>query len=212
MPLLPGKKARTSNCVSAADCGPTTPTLPRGPTTPMSSPASTAASGRSASTCSALRSITPRQFGPLSHQACAVMSSRATPRPRAMSCHVGFIQWAALDQGWSSERQAFAVTAQLHQPHAAFLHHVFAARHAAGLEPGVAAAQRRVAGERQFTTRAEDAHAVVGARGRALGRGWQQEGALRQVGPVGEVLHLRRSRGRCRRARRPAGCRGRAWW
>ena len=38
-PLLPGKKARTSNCVSPAPCAPTTPTLPRGPTTPMSSPA-----------------------------------------------------------------------------------------------------------------------------------------------------------------------------
>ena len=30
-----------------------------------------------------LRSITPRQLGPLSHQAWAVMSARATPRPRA---------------------------------------------------------------------------------------------------------------------------------
>ena len=62
-----------------------------------------------------------------------------------------------------------------------------ASRHAAARQPGVAAAERRMAGERQLAARREDAHAVVG-----LGVGGrQQEGRLRQVGPAREGLHLR---------------------
>src|SRR6185369_9377768 len=60
------------------------------------------------------------------------------------------------------------------------------ARLAAGFQPCVAAAQRRVARETQLAAGREDANAVVGRV--ALRR--QQEGRLRQVGPAREVLHL----------------------
>jgi hypothetical protein len=103
--------------------------------------------------------------------------------------HIRFVQWAAFDQRWRREGQPLAVALDLHQAHTTFLHHVFRLRHAAGFQPRVASAQRGVAGKRKFAPRAENAHAVVGPRSAALGRGRQHKGALRQVGPVREVLH-----------------------
>ena len=81
-----------------------------------------------------------------------------------------------------------------------------ALRHAAALEPGVAAAERRMAGERQLAARREDAHAVVGRRvgGRRAGRssrsGWSSARTPASA----------RRRARRRRARRRAGCRAAA--
>ena len=86
------------------------------------------------------------------------------------------------------EGQAFALAPDRHQARGALLHD--AVRRlglAAGLQPGMAASQRRMAGEGQLAAGREDAHAVVGRR---LG-GRQQEGGLGQVGPLREVLHLR---------------------
>ena len=109
------------------------------------------------------------------------MSSTPRDAGSASMCWYQRSRW-----GRGCKGQAFAVAPELDQPYAAFLHHILALRLAAGLQPGVAAAQRGVAGKGQLAARAEDADLVVstGLRGR------QQEGGLRQVGPVGEVLHL----------------------
>ncbi len=82
---------------------------------------------------------------------------------------------------------AVALDAQSHETGAALLHDLLAAL-ASGLRraPGVAAAERRMAGERQLEHGREDPQPVVG-----LGRaGRQHEGRLRQVGPGGVALHL----------------------
>ena len=52
----------------------------------------------------------------------------------------------------------------------------------------MACAERGMSGEGEFTTRAEDSHAVVGRR--VLRR--EQEGRLGEIRPIGEVLHLLR--------------------
>ncbi len=104
--------------------------------------------------------------------------------------HVVFGERAALDQGRRGKGQALAVLAQRHQAHAAFLHDAARrARLAARGKPGMAGAQRGVASEGQLAPGAEDAHAVVGTGGAALGRGRQHEGGLGEVGPVRELLH-----------------------
>jgi hypothetical protein len=80
-----------------------------------------------------------------------------------------------------------------HETDAAFLHHdAVLPRNAAGRQPGVAAAQRGMAGEGQFAAGREDAHAVVGT---GVG-GRQQERGLRQVRPAREVGHRASSRPR----------------
>ncbi len=81
------------------------------------------------------------------------------------------------------------------------------ARHAAGLEPGVRAAQRRVAGERQLAARREDPQPVVGARvrGRRAAGTWSRRGWSSGRTPPS----ARRSRRR-RRARPRPGCRAAA--
>ena len=79
-------------------------------------------------------------------------------------------------------------------------------RLAAGLQPGVAAAERRVAGEGQLAAGREDAHAVVGASARSAAAGrWSPTGWS-----SARSAASRRRRGRCRRAPRRAGCRSRA--
>ena len=60
-----------------------------------------------------------------------------------------------------------------------------AAGDAAGLEPGVARPERRVAGEGQLPPGREDPHPVVGAGLRRR----EHERRLRQVRPVGDPLH-----------------------
>jgi hypothetical protein len=57
---------------------------------------------------------------------------------------------------------------------------------AAGGKPGVAGAQRRVAGEREFLGGGEDTDAVVGI----LRGGRQHECGFREVGPVRDALHV----------------------
>ena len=86
--------------------------------------------------------------------------------------------------------------AQRHHAHGAFLAHFgHLACRACGLglaavgQPGVAGAQGGVAGKGQLAAGGEDAHAVVGSGGPALGCGRQHEGGFRQVGPAGEALH-----------------------
>ena len=84
------------------------------------------------------------------------------------------------------ERERRAVTPDADETDAALLHDLAGrTRRAAVLEPGVAAAERRMAGERQLAARGEDADAVVG--GRVARR--EQEGRLAQVGPARERLH-----------------------
>jgi hypothetical protein len=56
------------------------------------------------------------------------------------------------------------------------------------LEHRMRAADRRVAGKGQFGARREDAQQVIGARRHRR----QHEGRLRQVGPGGDALHVRR--------------------
>jgi hypothetical protein len=86
------------------------------------------------------------------------------------------------------ERQARSVAPHPHEAHAALLHDLArVARHAAGLQPRVAAAERRVAREGEFAAGREDAHPVVG---RGVG-GRQQEGGLAQIRPARVGLHLR---------------------
>ena len=69
---------------------------------------------------------------------------------------------AAAPQRRRRERQALAVAPDPHQADAALLDDVGAARPAAGGQPRVAAAERRMAGERQLALGREDAHPVVG--------------------------------------------------
>jgi hypothetical protein len=56
----------------------------------------------------------------------------------------------------------------------------------------MAGAQSGVAGKRQFTPRAKNPHSVVSVW---LG-GRQHESGLRQIGPVGEGLHVRSAQAR----------------
>ena len=89
------------------------------------------------------------------------------------------------------EGQACALAPDRHQPHLAFLHDLLRRQGlAAGLQPGVAAAQRGVAGKTHLAAGREDTHPVVGASGAACVCGRQQEGGFRQVGPVRKLQHL----------------------
>jgi hypothetical protein len=105
--------------------------------------------------------------------------------------HLGFLQRPAAAQRRRGEGQPLrprGVAPHPHQAHAALLHDdARRARHAAGFQPGPAAAQRGVTRERQLAAGGEDAHPVVrpGLRGR------QQEGRLRQVGPARQRGHPR---------------------
>jgi hypothetical protein len=93
---------------------------------------------------------------------------------------------AAASQGRCGERQAGAVTAYAHPTHAALLHHVLAAGAAPGAQPGMAAAQRRMARKGQLAARAKNPQLVIGLG--VFGR--QHEGGLGQVRPIREALHL----------------------
>lgn len=73
-----------------------------------------------------------------------------------------------------------------HQPDPALLYDLGAFCRPAGLQPGMTAAQGRMAGERQFAHRGENAHPIIRCR---LAWG-QQEGGFAQVAPTGEGLHL----------------------
>ncbi len=102
------------------------------------------------------------------------------------------------------ERVAGAVAADAHRADLALLDDLARrVRPAAALEPGVAAAERRMAGEGQLAARREDADAVVGAR---VGRR-EQERRLAEVGPARERLHALVVEARRRRGRPRAGCR-----
>ena len=99
--------------------------------------------------------------------------------------------WHAAAQRGCGKGQPRAIAAQRDQAHAAFLHHLpRLLRLAAMGQPGVAAAQRGVAGKGQLTTRREDAQPVVGAQRPRLGTGRQHKGGLGQVGPARKALHL----------------------
>ena len=99
---------------------------------------------------------------------------------------VGFIQRAAFDQRWRGKGNAVTIAAQLHQADATFLNNEFSFGFTTRLEPGVAAAQCGVTGKWQLPAWTEDAHFVVGLW---VFR-WQQKRGLREVGPVGEMLHF----------------------
>ena len=103
--------------------------------------------------------------------------------------HVGDVREQRLfDRTFAQQRRrsecelpAAALDAQPHEAGAALLHDLIAAL--AGRPrrpPGVAAAERRMAGERQLEHGREDPQSVVGLRRRRR----QQEGRLREVGPA----------------------------
>ena len=219
MPLLPGKKARTSNA-HASDgpepaegrTAPTTPTLPRGPTTPTSSPARMARVGAQREH---LGRLAQQHAAPVGAVVAPRMARRCPrvprpgrarsvprrPRPADRTCAAAGRRMRAGPQRRPRRRRGGSSPARRRTP--ARCGRPW--RLAAGLQPGVAAAQRRVAGERQFATRTEDAQLVVGLG--MLGR--QHEGGLRQVGPVGEATASVRCTGRGHRGRRRPGCRDR---
>lgn len=89
-----------------------------------------------------------------------------------------------------SEGQATGVVLHLHQTRAALLNQdAFSLGHSPCLEPGMRRTQCGVAREGKFLAAREDPHFVVRLRMRRR----QEEGGLRQVGPVGEVLHTLRT-------------------
>jgi enterochelin esterase-like enzyme len=95
---------------------------------------------------------------------------------------------AGSDQRRCGEGQTRTVAAELHQPHRALLDDRVAGRATAGLQPRVAAADRRMARERELlaaTRRGVDVDAVVGRR---VGRR-HQEGGLGQVRPARDSAH-----------------------
>ena len=95
----------------------------------------------------------------------------------------------AAQQRGRGEREPALDAADRDEPGAALLHDALGRLAAARLEPRVAAAERRVARERELLRRGEDPHAVV--RLRRLGL--HDERRLGQVRPVREALHrLRR--------------------
>ncbi len=98
------------------------------------------------------------------------------------------IQRPAAAQRRRGKGQPRAVAPYRHQADAALLHHqAVLPRPTARRQPGVAAAERGVAGKGQLAAGGEDAHAVVGA---GLG-GRQQKGGLGQIGPAREGRHAR---------------------
>ena len=115
--------------------------------------------------------------GPLSHQAWPTMSLRARPS-RARSAPRPPRAAALLRKGGAAKARRSPSRWSLTRPTAHSCTTYFAARLAAGLQPGVAAAQRRVAREGQLAAGREDAHAVVGRRpawaaaGRWFRTGW----------------------------------------
>src|SRR5206468_5488003 len=83
------------------------------------------------------------------------------------------------------EREPAVRAADRHEPRTALLDgDVAGLRGAAGLQPGVAAAERRVTGERELVRRREDPQPVVGT---GIPRR-QHERRLREVRPPGEPL------------------------
>jgi hypothetical protein len=110
--------------------------------------------------------------------------------PARDQCHIVLIQRFAALERRRGESQSLSVAANPNETGAALLDHVVTARFAAGGQPRVAGSERRVAGEGQFTPGTEDANAVVGPRCSSRVGRRQQERSLRQIGPVGEALHL----------------------
>ncbi len=96
------------------------------------------------------------------------------------------VDWARADHRRRRERQSPVGVAEPHEPGRALLHDLaIAPRLASGLEPRVAGAKRRVAGEWQLARRSKDPHLVIGGR-----IGWRQdERRLRQVRPLRDRQH-----------------------
>ena len=93
---------------------------------------------------------------------------------------------AGAEQRRCREGQPVRVSADRHQPDPAFLHHdTRLSGHTAAGQPGVACAERRMAGKGQLPVQGEDANAIIGL-GSCRG---QQEGRLREVQPTGDPLH-----------------------
>jgi hypothetical protein len=159
--------------------------------------------------CRRLSSSRPSHTGPLSSswaaRICGAFRPNALRRPWPAARARGSLRLARR----RGEGQPIP-GADATSPDGAFLHDAALDVCAAGrqaLQPGVAGAQRRVAGERQLAAGREDAHAVVGPRaGRwAAARRWFPTGwssARSAAGP--------RRPGPGRPAPRPAGCRSRA--
>ena len=106
--------------------------------------------------------------------------------------HIGLVQGAASTQRRRGKRQACALALNVDQAYAALLHHLLRFGHTAGFQPCMAGAQGGVTGEREFPPGAKNPHRVVGLR---VG-GRQHEGGFRQIGPVGEGLHVRSAQAR----------------
>ena len=87
--------------------------------------------------------------------------------------------------GGAAKASRSPLTADAHEAGAALLHDLVAARPVARGEPGLAAAQRRMAREGQLARGREDAHPVVGARH----RGGSRKVVSLQVGPARKGLH-----------------------
>ena len=156
-----------------------------GATSPMSR---STAPGRTARTSSTLPRSSATHPGPLSTHSAARTASRASAELRDALGDRRLVGGAGAQQRRGGERQPVAVAADGDDADAALLaHDAGIARGATGLQPRVARAERRVAGERQLPARHEDAQAVVGVR---CGR-TQQERRLREVRPAREALHRR---------------------
>mmetsp|Transcript_5523 Transcript_5523/g.13340 ORF Transcript_5523/g.13340 Transcript_5523/m.13340 type:complete len:293 (+) Transcript_5523:495-1373(+) len=112
---------------------------------------------------------------------------RQPQRGQHLGAQRGVVDRAAALQWRRGKGQPLAISLHTHQADGALLHHLAGlfGIAAAGQE-GMGAAQRRVARERQFATRREDAHPIVS--GRVGGR--QQEGGFAEVGPAGEGGHF----------------------
>ena len=155
------------------------PPAPRSPTSVVGLAASTA------STLSRRRAIHP---GPLSTHSAATTRGRVDAgggRQRGDELVVGR---AAAHDRRGGERQAAVGAAHPHETGRALLHHdVGARRLAAGLQPGVARAERRMAGEGQLAARREDPHPVVGA-GLRRREDERRLGEVRPVGDAGELV------------------------
>ena len=151
---------------------------------------SRAAPGRSSSTRSALSSRAAIQPGPLSTHSTASISPGSTSE-RAGDFRAASSSEAGPERTSGGAAKASpcarSLAADPHQPGLALLDDLArAARLSPGLEPGVAGAERRMAGERQLEHRGEDADPVVGLGPRRR----QHEGRLGEVGPAREPLHL----------------------
>ena len=131
-------------------------------------------------------SSTPTQPGPLSTHWASTMSARSMPSTDTIRRRVSSSTGPERSSGGAANASAPSIRRSPIRPAS----HSWITRpravDPAARQPGVAGAERRVAGERKLPAGREDPHPVVGPSG--FGR--QDERRLRQVRPAGEALHL----------------------